>query len=294
VALRAATRGSKLARWQTDYVLSLLGGGLPVVVATLGDQRTDVPVHELGGQGVFVKEVQAALLDGRADIAVHSAKDLTSTPTEGLVIGAFPPRGEVRDALVGCSLSALAAGAVVATGSVRRRAQLAALRPDLGFAELRGNVDTRMAKAAGFDAIVVAGAALERLGYLDQAAVELLDPSLLLPQVGQGALAVECREGDSATLAALAGIDDPATRSAVSAERAFLAELGGGCELPVGAYGVVVGDGDGGDVVRLTGLLASLDGRVVLRHTMEGASPAVGTAVARYLLDDAGGAGLLP
>jgi len=322
--LRAATRGSALARWQTDHVLGLLGGsGSAVVVETTGDRRRDVPIHEIGGRGVFVKEVQAAVLDGRADIAVHSAKDLTSGPTPGLVIGAFPARASAFDCLVGCRFSALPAGARVATGSVRRRAQLAAARPDLVFAELRGNIDTRLEKAASFDAAVMAAAALERLGLGDQVA-EVLDLSVMVPQVAQGALAVECREGDAETLALLAAIDDAATRRAVEAERAFLAELGGGCDLPVGAYAEVAaagpasspsggdsgsktpanatrtGDAGGGaegeveDEVVLTGLLASLDGRVVLRETRSGADGvAVGRALARYLLDEAGGAELL-
>jgi hydroxymethylbilane synthase len=287
--LRAATRGSALARWQTSFVLDGLGGGEAVVVETTGDRRTDVPIHQIGGRGVFVKEVQAAVLDGRADIAVHSAKDLTSSPVDGLVIAAFPMRGEPRDALVGCTLRDLPAGAVVATGSVRRRAQLAFARPDLSFADLRGNIDTRLAKAEGFDAVVMAAAALVRLGCEDRIA-ELLDPAVMLPQVAQGALAVECRASDQSTLEALAVIDHADTRRAVEAERSFLAQLGGGCDLPVGAYAVVSVDGD----VSLTGLLASLDGRVALRATRSGPDGvAVGAEVARVLLEDSGGEALL-
>ncbi|MDQ1445163.1 MAG: hydroxymethylbilane synthase, partial [Acidimicrobiaceae bacterium] len=235
MALRAATRGSALARWQTDLVLSLLGSGLgeALVVETTGDRRTDVPIHAIGGQGVFVKEVQAAVLEGRADIAVHSAKDLTSTPTDGLVIAAFPERGDPRDALVGSTLAGLRAGALVATGSVRRRAQLAGLRPDLVFTDLRGNIDTRLEKASDYDAVVMAAAALRRLDRWDRVD-EVLDPSVLLPQVAQGALAVECRADDTETIEMLAAIDHAPTRLAVTAERAFLAELGGGCDLPVG------------------------------------------------------------
>jgi hydroxymethylbilane synthase len=286
--MRAATRGSALARWQTDWVLSQLGGGSVVVVSTTGDQRQDVPIHEIGGRGVFVKEVQAAVLAGEADIAVHSAKDLTSLPTPGLTIAAFPARADARDALVGCALASLPAGGHVATGSVRRRAQLASLRPDLVFSDLRGNIDTRLAKASSFDAVVMAAAALERLGRMDRVA-ELLDPSVLLPQVAQGALAVECRTDDIATKALLGVIDHAPTRLAVTAERAFLAELGGGCDLPVGAYAVPYGG-----IISLTGLLASLDGRVVLRETRTGDDPALlGAEVARYLLDDAGGAEVL-
>src|SRR4051794_8724991 len=169
--LRAATRGSALARWQTDHVPGLLGADVDVVVVeTTGDRRTDVPIHQMGGQGVFVKEVQAAVLDGRADLAVHSAKDLPSVPTPGLTIAAVPARDDPRDALVGASLADLRPGARVATGSVRRRAQLASLLPDLTFQGLRGNVETRLRAAGtgGVAAVVVAFAALRRLGLADQ------------------------------------------------------------------------------------------------------------------------------
>src|SRR5207244_454712 len=179
--------------------------------------------------------VQAAVLDGRADVAVHSAKDLPPGSADGLVIAAIPERDDSRDALVGSTLEGLPVGARVGTGSVRRRAQLAGLRPDLTFASLRGNIDTRLAKADAFGAIVMAAAALERLGRRP-AVAEVLDPSVLLPQVAQGALAVECREDDGETRAALAAIEHEPSRRAVDAERAFLAELGGGCDLPVGAY----------------------------------------------------------
>src|SRR4051812_14314426 len=180
--LRAATRGSTLARWQTDHVAGLLGGEKDVdvvVVETTGDRRTDVPIHEMGGRGVFVKEVQAAVLEGRADVAVHSAKDLPSTPLPGLVIGAVPPREDPRDALVGSTLEALAPGARVATGSVRRRAQLAHLRPDLTFENLRGNIGTRLEKAGDDRTVVVAMAALKRLGLSDRVA-EVLSPLVMV------------------------------------------------------------------------------------------------------------------
>ena len=282
--LRAATRGSALARWQTAHVADLLGEPVEVVVVeTTGDRRQDVPIWEMGGRGVFVKEVQAAVLEGRADIAVHSAKDLPSETPDGLVIGAVPQRGDPRDALVGSRLDDLPAGALVATGSVRRRAQLAALRPDLTFAGLRGNIDTRLGKAADFDAVVMAAAALQRLGRESHVA-EVLDVDVLVPQVAQGALAVECRVDDERAREALARIEHEPSRRAVDAERAFLAQLGGGCDLPVGAYAEV----DGGGGVRVRGLLASLDGHVVLR-----ASGADGAALARHLLDDCGGQELL-
>ncbi len=277
--LRVATRGSTLARWQTDWVLARLDVPVEVVVvSTTGDQRRDVPIAALG-RGVFVKEVQAAVLDGRADFAVHSAKDLPSSPElnpAGLTIAAVPTREDPRDALVGAALADLPVAGRIGTGSVRRRAQLAALRPDLTFGGLRGNIETRIDKASDFDAVVVAYAALKRLGREDSAA-EVLEPWTMLPQVAQGALALECRSDDHETQAVLRGIEDDATRAAVDAERAFLAVLGGGCDLPVGAHGVIGPDG----TITLTGLLCTGDGRRVVRKTATGTDPVeVGAAVA--------------
>jgi hydroxymethylbilane synthase len=282
-----------LARWQTDHVGELLvaaGGPVlePVIVSTVGDRRADTPIHLMGGKGVFVKEVQAAVLDGRADFAVHSAKDLPASTPDGLVIGAVPRRADPRDALVGALMVELGPGAVVATGSVRRRAQLAWHRPDLTFAELRGNIATRLRKAASFDAIVMAAAALDRLG-VEPDVVDRIDPAVLLPQVGQGALAIECRVDDTATRELLAEIEDSIARRTLDAERAFLAELGGDCDLPAGAHAT---SDDG--MLELTGLIASLDGRVLLRTSRSGREPArLGRAVARFLLDECGGVDLL-
>lgn len=289
--LRAATRGSRLARLQTSLVAELLGDVdvEPVVVDTTGDKRTDVPIWELGGRGVFAKEVQTAVLDGRADFAVHSAKDLPSSPVEGLVIAAVPRRADARDALVGGRFESLRPGARVGTGSVRRRAQLAWLRPDLTFGGLRGNMETRLSKAGDFAAIVVAAAALDRLGRMAEV-TEVLGTELLVPQVGQGALAVECRADDEETLAALAAIEHAPSRRAVEAERAWLAEVGGGCDLPVGAHARVQEDGG----IRLTAMIATPDGRVMLRDRDEGDDPVtLGRALARRLLDGAGGSALL-
>lgn len=266
--LRVATRGSALARWQAERVVARLQdclgdrGAELVVIETTGDQRADEPLHAIGGTGVFVKEVQAAVLAGQADVAVHSAKDLPAQSFPGLVLAAIPERADPRDALVGSTLADLPTGAVVATGSVRRRAQLAHLRPDLGFAELRGNIPTRLERAAGFAAIVVAAAALDRLDLSSRIA-ERLDPAVMVPQVAQGALAVECRVDDQATIAQLQTINDPTAERAVVAERAFLAELGSGCSLPIGAYAQI----EGADVV-ITGILSSYDGRVVYRETV--------------------------
>lgn len=286
---RIATRGSALARWQADRVAARLGGATElVIVSTAGDRDTASSIHALGGTGVFVKEVQEAVRRGDADVAVHSAKDLPADTPDDLVLAAVPERGDPRDALVGTALDDLPTGGHVGTGSVRRRAQLAARRPDLCFGELRGNIPTRLEKAAGFDAVVVAAAALDRLGLAGDA--ERLAPSTLLPQVGQGALAVECRAGDDDALAALAAIDDAPAHAAVRAERAFLARLGGGCSLPCGALARAGSDGTLG----LEALLASLDGRIVLRVHGRGDDPeALGAEIARRLLDDEGGSTLL-
>jgi hydroxymethylbilane synthase len=284
--LRVATRGSALARWQAERVVDLLGVDAQyVVVSTKGDERGDVPIHAMGGTGVFVKEVEQTVLDGRADVAVHSAKDLPSATAPGLVLASLPERGDARDALVGRAFDDIPTGGRVGTGSVRRRAQLAALRPDLGFGELRGNIPTRLEKAAGFDAIVLAAAALDRLGVGDRIA-ERLDASVVVPQVAQGALAVECRADDVETRELLARIDDAKVRAGVTAERAYLAALGGGCNMPCGALAETDEDG----TVRLEVLLASLDGRITLRVDVEGDNPqAVGAEAARRLLDERGG-----
>jgi hydroxymethylbilane synthase len=302
-----ATRGSALARWQADHVAALVhhAGAAAghdvepslVVVETTGDQRLDVALWEIGGKGVFVKEVQAAVLDGRARLAVHSAKDLPAHTPDGLVLAAVPERGDPRDVLVGATLDGLGPGATVATGSVRRRVQLADRRPDLTFTGLRGNIATRLDKVPPGGAVVVAAAALDRLGLHEVLverglATEVLDSVLMVPQVAQGALAVECRADDGELLALLAGLDHAPTRRAVDAERAFLAELGGDCDLPAGAHAVV----DHGDplLVSMHALLASLDGHVVLRAHAEGPDPeALGRGLARHLLDAAGGSALL-
>jgi len=267
-----------------------------IVVSTVGDRRTDVPIHTIGGKGIFVKEVQAAVLDGRADIAVHSGKDMPAISPDGLVLAAVPERADPRDALVGCRFDDLPAGARVGTGSVRRRAQLAWHRPDLVFSEIRGNIATRLAKSADFDAIVMAAAAIDRLGETPEI-VDRLDPSILLPQVAQGALTIECRSDDAATLRLLAEIQHEPTRRVVDAERGFLTELGGDCSLPAGAHAVLAGGesaDNGGREIELTGMLSTLDGRVLIRETRLGTdAEALGRSVARYLLDECGGSDLL-
>ncbi|MDP8975131.1 MAG: hydroxymethylbilane synthase [Actinomycetota bacterium] len=287
--LRAATRGSELALWQARHVASLLDEPVEeVVVETTGDRNRDTPIWEIGGRGVFVKEVQAAVLDGRADFAVQSAKDLPAGSVPGLVLAAVPERGDARDAMVGRALDDLPAGARVATGAVRRRAQLASLRPDLTFAGIRGNVDTRLRKATNFSGVVMAAAALQRLGRIEQAA-ELFDPRLIVPQVAQGALAVECRDDDDRITEKLAAVEHGPSRRAVDAERAYLAELGGGCDLPVGAHAQLV---DG--TIRLTAILATLDGRIVIRSSREGDDPEqLGRSAATEILEESGGTWLL-
>lgn len=304
---RLATRGSPLARWQTDHVAALLRAADPgldvelVIVKTLGDRQPDRPIWELGGAGVFVKEVQVAVLDGRADAAVHSAKDLPSNPalaTPGLVLAAVPQRGDPRDALVGCALGDLPPGARVATGSTRRRAQLAELRPDLTFVGLRGAMDRRLDHVGrdGVAAVVVAAAALDRLDRRG-AAAEILDPDVFIPQIAQGALAVECREDDVELRARLAGIEHRQSRRAVDAERGFLASLGGGCELPAAAHAAPDPGAENDGAFHLRALLATLDGRLVLRARAtlgphDDPGPA-GRALGERLLDGGGGRALL-
>jgi len=240
--LRLATRGSRQALAQSTAVASLIrslaGRAVDLIeISTIGDrtQGDNVPLHSIGGQGVFVKEVQRAVLDGRADLAVHSAKDLPSDTADGLVLAAFTERRSSNDVLIGGRLDDLAQGATVASGSVRRRAQLASVRPDLEFVELRGNIDSRLSKIPDGGAIVMALAALEILESTDRVD-QVLDLEAFVPAVGQGCVAVECRLDDADTIAALTAIDHVPTRDRVEVERAFLGELGSGCSLPVAGH----------------------------------------------------------
>lgn len=252
-ALRIGTRGSPLARWQAAWVADRLRAAHPGLAVTLveikthGDRDRNTPLAQFGGLGLFTKEIQRALVEGTVDVAVHSLKDLPTQGPEGLVLGAVPPREELADALIApvyTTLDALPDGATVGTGSLRRRAQLLHLRPGLSVVGLRGNVETRLnqALAGRLDAVVLAEAGLRRLG-LEKHVTERLGPPRFLPAVGQGALGIECRAGDAATRARLAPLDDPATRRAVRAERAALAELEGGCMIPLGAWGRDADDG---------------------------------------------------
>ncbi len=290
--LRIATRRSPLALWQARHVAALLSAAHPglevelVALETEGDRRLDVPIAEIGGKGVFAKEVQRAVLDGRADLAVHSAKDLPAVTVEGLVLASVPERGDARDALVGARLDELEPGALVATGSQRRRVQLAELRPDLAFADLRGNMASRLSKVPAGGAIVVAAVALERLG-LGHRLAEVFTVESMIPQVGQGALALECRGEDRVVLGLLGEIEHSPSRRAVDAERAFLSELGGDCDLPAGAHARIAraAGSNGGDLTLDAVLAAGIEPGAAQARTREvGFDPiALGVAAARAL-----------
>ncbi len=276
--LSFATRPSALARWQTQWVMRALEGAHPglqcqeVVITTQGDKVLDKPLPEIGGKGLFTQELETALLSGRVQCAVHSLKDLPVEDADDLTIGAIPVRGEARDAVVskgGLTLRALPAQAVVGTSSLRRSAQVLSLRPDLRMESLRGNVDTRVRKAlqGQYDAIILAGAGLRRLG-LEGNVSEWLALDAMLPAPGQGALAVQCRADDKSTLELLMAIEDAGTRRAVTAERSFLQGLGGGCAIPVAAYGEASRGAEEG--IHLTGLVISPDGKRAVRVEGEG------------------------
>jgi hydroxymethylbilane synthase len=291
--LRLATRGSPLALRQSELVVEALRAAHPelevevTVVRTQGDD-VSLSLDAIGGQGVFVTEIEGAVADGRADLAVHSAKDMTSVMASHLVLAAVLPRGDARDGLVGCTLADLPAGGVIATGSARRRAQLAYLRPDLSFMEVRGNMARRVAKGedGSVSAVVVAVAAMHRLGWADRL-TDVIDPMLVLPQAGQGAIAVQCRADDQATRAVLSAIDDEPSHRCLRAERAVLAHVGGSCTVPVAAWATVT---DTPDELVVHGLVASGDGRTMIRLQRSGADPdAVGAEVAHALLTEGGG-----
>jgi hydroxymethylbilane synthase len=298
---RIASRGSALARWQADHVadgLRAVDTDLQIevrVVRTTGDRITDVPLAQIGDRGLFTREVDDHVLRGDADAAVHSLKDLPTTLTKGLVIGAILEREDPRDALVFGDadvrrLEDLATGSAVGTSSLRRRAQLLAVRPDLRVLDVRGNVDTRLrsVEEGAFDAIVLAAAGLHRLGLRHRIGA-YLEPPTWLPAVGQGALAVTCAAGGPAE-AVLRPLEHATTASAVLAERAFLRALEGGCQVPIGALAEV----HGGDL-RLDGMVAALDGARVFRGDVAGAvrdAERLGNALARRLSDQ-GAANLL-
>jgi hydroxymethylbilane synthase len=270
VPLRIGTRGSPLARWQANHIAELLRPLLAprsielVEVATTGDRIRDRALSQLGGFGAFTKEIQIALLEGHIDVAVHSLKDLPTICVPGLCVQAVPRRGAARDVLVSRdhdSIAALPQGATMGTSSLRRRAQLLARRPDLRLHDLRGNVETRL-RLQGLDAIVLAQAGLERLG-LAHVIRETLD--WILPAIGQGAIAAECRSADEETRQVLARIDDPLTHQSVTAERAFLSALGGGCLVPIGAS-----TSNSAGILTLRGGVFSADGSKNVTGTVSG------------------------
>jgi hydroxymethylbilane synthase len=259
------TRGSPLALWQANYVAGLLRAvaldrSIELVeIQTAGDQVRDVPLAQIGGEGVFTKAIQQALLENQIDVAVHSLKDLPTIPVDGLVFAAVPQRGPTGDALVSNkhrSFADLPAGAVLATSSLRRRAQVLHRRPDLKLIDIRGNVETRLRKLKdkNLDGLLLAQAGLERLGLAGQI-TEILDPTWMLPAVGQGAIGLECRTVDQESRALVERINHPATGWSVRAERAMLRELGGGCHVPIGAATVASGTG-----LTLRGAVLSPDG----------------------------------
>jgi hydroxymethylbilane synthase len=295
--LRLGTRGSPLALWQARHIAAGLEAAWPglsvhlEIIRTTGDKIQDAPLAKLGGKALFVKEIEEALLAGRVDLAVHSMKDVPTDLPAGLEILAISPREDPLDVLISRTASRfrdLPRGARLGTSSLRRQAQLLHQRPDLDIVALRGNLDTRLRKLAteGLDAIVLAAAGLRRLGLFDRV-TEVLPPELCLPAIGQGALGIEVREPGAESRGPRAGpivvvLDDADTHSAVEAERAFLRRLEGGCQVPFAAHAGVTGD-----AIRLQGLVATPDGRQLIRGERQGpraAAVAVGTALAEDLL----------
>jgi hydroxymethylbilane synthase len=279
-----ASRGSQLALWQARWVqqeLAQKGRESRIeIIKTTGDKITDVPLAQVGGKGLFTKEIEEALLDGRADLAVHSLKDLPTELPPGLVLAAVPVREDPRDAIVGRKLADLPQGATVGTSSLRRSAQLRKVRPDLQIESVRGNLDTRLRKLdeGRYLAIVLAAAGLRRLGWADRIA-ELLPPEVMCSAVGQGALAIETREA-GAGRDAVAALNDAETHAAVTAERGVLAALGGGCQVPIGAYARV----EAGRL-QIQAVVIAPDGSELVRGHSEGASSDA-AAIGRALGDD--------
>lgn len=294
--LKIATRKSQLALWQANWVKSQLEERNPelnvelVRIMTKGDKILDVPLAQVGGKGLFVKEIEDALLDGRADIAVHSMKDVPTELPPGLHLAVITERADPRDAWFsrsGVSLHDLPQGSLVGTSSLRRQAQLKALRPDLRFEHLRGNVDTRLRKLEEglYDAIVLAAAGVKRLGLADKV-TEYLADDVVLPATGQGAVGIESRVQDADTNALIAPLNHRPTWLAVTAERAFLATLEGGCQVPIAGYAQL-----DGDTLKLRGLVGSLDGVTLIRGSREGGADdaqLLGKSLGEEILDRGG------
>ncbi len=284
------SRGSQLALWQARWVqaqLAALGAEARIeIIHTTGDKVLDVALSKVGTKGLFTKEIEEALLAGTIDLAVHSLKDMPTDLPASLTLAAIPAREDPRDALVGKKLDELKQGARVGTSSLRRSAQLKALRPDLDIQTIRGNVDTRLRKLdeGQFDAIVLASAGLRRLGW-ENRITEYLEPSLMCPAVGQGALAIETRDDGGQAFQLCRRLNDEATEICVTAERAVLARLGGGCQVPIGAYATLDG------ALNLTAVVVSPDGKTVIRkhkamHPFDAES--MGRLVGEALLNDGG------
>lgn len=286
--LRIGSRGSKLALWQAEHIAALLGRQGHTtnieIIKTTGDKITDVALAQVGTKGMFTKEIEEALRDGHIDLAVHSLKDLPTDIDPAFALAAIPAREDARDAFIARGYERfddLPQGAIVGTSSLRRQAQLQALRPDLKFVPLRGNVDTRLRKlAAGeFAAIILAAAGLRRLG-LDAEIRAYFAPEVVCPAVGQGALGVEIRAQDEATRQAVSFLDHPPTREAVFCERALLRRMGGGCQVPIGAYAIA---SDSGLTLRAV-VAPPSGGKVLCESGMGKAAEPLGTAVAESLL----------
>ncbi|MCJ7499950.1 hydroxymethylbilane synthase [bacterium] len=294
--LRIGTRGSQLALWQANWVKEQLIRKHPDLmveihtIKTTGDKILDVPLAKVGGKGLFVKEIEEALLDKSVDIAVHSMKDVPTDLPEGLGIVAIPPREDPRDAVLGQTrvpILELPQGAKIGTSSLRRQAQLFAARPDFVIEPLRGNINTRLRKLKEgmYDAIILAMAGVKRLGW-EHEVTEVIDPDVMLPAIGQGALGIEARLDDESTLERIAFLNDDITASCVAAERAFLHRLEGGCQVPIAAYAVRLGD-----EILLTGLVGSVDGRKIIKESDQGPAKEaalLGNALATRILEAGG------
>jgi hydroxymethylbilane synthase len=286
------TRGSQLALWQANWVKGAVSRHHPdltvelLTIKTKGDKILDVPLAKVGGKGLFVKEIEEALLDGRIDLAVHSMKDMPADIPVGLCIGAIPEREEPRDVLItrsGLHLDRLDRGARIGTSSLRRSAQLLRFRPDIRIVPLRGNLDTRLMKleSEALDAIVLAAAGVRRLGLADRI-TQVLDESIMLPAVGQGALCIEIRENDSRVAPVVAALDDLPTRQVVQGERMFLNRLEGGCQVPIAGHGHIDENG-----YTLTGLVCDVDGSHQVKQSRTGPeaqSEQIGLQLAEALL----------
>ena len=286
------SRKSKLALTQTNWFINeLKNAGVPFEfevkeIVTKGDRILDVQLSKVGGKGLFVKEIEQALFDKEIDFAVHSMKDMPAVLPEGLVIGCIPPREDARDAFISknhVKFADLPKGAVVGTSSLRRSAQLLKARPDLEIKWIRGNVDTRLAKLENedYDAIILATAGLKRLGWSEEVVTEYLDIDLCLPAVAQGTLGIECRGDDKDLLLELSKLTDQTTWNEAHAERAFLAAMDGGCQVPIAGYAKTEGD-----LLTLTGLVAAPDSSVIYKEKLTGSNPEeLGKAVANILTE---------